>query len=233
MGIKKIGIIGGIGPESTIDYYKLIIKKIKKAVQSSDYPQIIINSINMTQLLNFINQKQFIELVSFLRIEVNKLEMAGADFCVLAANTPHIIFDELKENINMPIISIVKETCKKIKIKELDKVGLIGTKFTMEAGFYNKVAEKYNIQIITPDKKQQNYIHNKYMNELVFGIINDVTKVELIGIINNLQKAYNIQGLILGGTELPLILKQDDFNDIIILNTTEIHVDSIVRFALS
>ncbi|MBN2520820.1 MAG: amino acid racemase [Bacteroidales bacterium] len=233
MGIKKIGIIGGIGPESTIDYYKLIIKKIKKAVQSSDYPQIIINSINMTQLLNFINQKQFIELVSFLRIEVNKLEMAGADFCVLAANTPHIIFDELKENINMPIISIVEETCKKIKIKELDKVGLIGTKFTMEAGFYNKVAEKYNIQIITPDKKQQNYIHNKYMNELVFGIINDVTKVELIGIINNLQKAYNIQGLILGGTELPLILKQDDFNDIIILNTTEIHVDSIVRFALS
>ena len=166
---------------------------------------------------------------SDLASEVKKLENAGAEFEVLASNTPHIVFNKVRELSQLPLISIVEATCKKITDLGLERVGLFGTKFTMEGGFYNEVLSKSGIEIITPDKTDRDFIHDKYMGELVKGIIRDETRSGLISVIEKMKAKGNIQGLILGGTELPLILKAGDVTGIHVFDTTEIHVESILK----
>jgi aspartate racemase len=226
--MKKIGLIGGIGPESSIEYYRLIIKRFQEKLNTKDYPELIINSINMTQMLDYVFNNQLDKLVDFLMERINDLEKTGVDYIAIASNTPHIVFDRLAKKSNTPLISIVEATCKGVIENKISRVGLLGTKSTMTNGFYNNVAKKYGINVIIPDSDKQDYIHNKYMTELVFNKIVPETKEQLIQIIRELKEKESIEGFILGGTELPLILKQSDFVDIKIFNTTEIHVESIV-----
>jgi len=226
--MKKIGLIGGVGPESSIEYYRLIIKRFQDRLKTKDYPEIIINSINMTEMLRYVFNNQLDELVEFLAERILILEKSGADYGAIASNTPHIVFDKLAERVKIPLISIVEETCKEIALNKLKRLGLFGTKSTMINGFYNKVAERYGIEIITPTSDKQDYIHNKYMSELVFNKIIPETKEQLVRIVHDLKEKNSIEGLILGGTELPLILKQSDFGDIVIFDTTRIHVEGIV-----
>lgn len=226
--MKKIGLIGGIGPESSIDYYRLIIKRFQERLNTKDYPEIIINSINMTEMLSYIFNNQLDKLVDFLTDRIKILETIGVDYGAIASNTPHIVFERLIEKVKIPLISIVEETCKEIDDKKMQRVGLFGTKYTMTNGFYNKVAKKYGIEIIIPVTEKQDFIHNKYMAELVFNRIVPETKKQLIQIVRELKEKESIEGLILGGMELPLILNQSDFGDIKILDTTKIHVESIV-----
>jgi aspartate racemase len=227
--MKKPGLIGGVGPESSIEYYRLIIKRFQEKLNTKEYPEIIINSINMAEMLRYVFNNQFDNLVEFLAERIRILENAGAEFAAIASNTPHIVFDRLKEKVNIPLISIVEETCRELKVNNLNCLGLFGTKSTMTAGFYNRTAEKYGISIKTPEPEKQDYIHEKYMGELVLNNIFPETKKELIRIAEELKKSESIQGLILGGTELPLILKQSDFVDLKIFDTTKIHVESIVN----
>lgn len=227
--MKKFGLIGGVGPESTIQYYRLIIKKFQEKLETKDYPEIVISSINMTKMLDYIYNNQFDELVGFLSKKLELLELMDIDFAAIASNTPHIVFNQLKENVKLPLVSIVEETIKKIKASKLQRVGLIGTKSTMSSGFYSNVAKNHGIKIITPSTIQQDYIHSIYMNELVFNIILWDTKKHLIQIINEIKEKESIEGLILGGTELPLIINQSDFYDLEIFDTTVIHVESIVN----
>jgi len=226
--MKKIGIIGGIGPESSIEYYRLIIKRYQERLTTKDYPEIIINSINMTRMLGYVFNNQLDELVDFLIDRINILEKSGVDYGAMASNTPHIVFESLVNKVNIPLISIVEETCKAVGEKRMHRVGLLGTKSTMTNGFYNRVATKNKIEIIIPESKEQDIVHTKYMTELVLNRIIPETKQQLIKIVRNLIEKQSIEGLILGGTELPLILKQSDFTDIEIFNTTKIHVESIV-----
>jgi aspartate racemase len=226
--MKKIGLIGGIGPESSIEYYRLIIKRFQEKLNTKDYPELMINSINMTQMLDYVFNNKLDKLVDFLMERINDLEKTGVDYMAIASNTPHIVFDKLAEKSNTPLVSIVEVTCKEVQDKKIQRVALFGTKSTMTNGFYNDVAQKYGINIVLPDDEKQDYIHNKYMTELVFNKIVPETKEQLIQIIRELKEEESIEGLILGGTELPLILKQSDFDDIKIFNTTEIHVESIV-----
>jgi aspartate racemase len=226
--MKKIGLIGGVGPESTIEYYRLIIKRFKEKLTTNNYPEIIINSINMTEMLSYVINNRLDSLIDFLSERIKILEMSGVDYAAIASNTPHIVFDELQNKVNIPLISIVEETCEEISIRKMKRVGLFGTKSTMTAGFYNKDAKKYGIDIFIPETKDQDFIHDKYMTELLFNRIVPETKKELIRIVRELKEKESIEGLILGGTELPLILSQQDFSDIIILDTTKIHVESIV-----
>ena len=195
---------------------------------SKDYPEILINSINMTEMLSYVFQNRLDELVDFLIKKIEILKKSGIEFCAIASNTPHIVYEEIASKIDTPIISIVEETCKEIKRREIKKVGLIGTKSTMSHGFYQKVANRSGIEIIIPEPHNQDYIHEKYMSELVFNKIIPNTKTRLIEIINDLKNKANIQGLILGGTELPFILCQTDFINFDILDTTKIHVEAIV-----
>jgi aspartate racemase len=226
--INKIGVIGGIGPESSIEYYRLIIKRFQEIEATTEYPEFIIQSVNMTEMLGYVFDKKLDQLVDFLIERINILQKAGVEYVAIASNTPHIVFEKLSEKVSIPLISIVEETCKNVAAEKIKRVGLLGTKSTMSSGFYNSVAEQHNIQVVIPSLEDQDYIHNKYMSELVFNTILPDTKNKLIEIIKKIKKEDLIEGLILGGTELPLIIKQTDFSDIKIFDTTKIHVESIV-----
>jgi aspartate racemase len=227
--VNTVGIVGGIAPESTIEYYRLIISAYLDRERNGNYPQVIINSINMKKMLDLIGANRLIEVSDYLAHEVNKLAAAGADFAALASNTPHIVFDKIRKASLLPMISIVEVTCEKAKEMGIQRVGLFGTKFTMKGGFYDEVFAKHNIEVIVPNEKDQDYIHEKYMGELVKGIFLDETKNSLLDIVARIKREHGIQGLILGGTELPLILRESLYPDAPFLDTTRIHVESILK----
>ncbi|AGK95387.1 aspartate/glutamate racemase family protein [Clostridium pasteurianum] len=226
--MKKIGMIGGLGPESTLDYYRLIIEKYRNEVKDGSYPEILINSMDMNILLSFVENKQWDNLVNCLIKGVEILYKAGADFGFISSNTPHIVFERIKELSPIPLISIVEETCKNAEALGIKKIGLIGTKFTMESNFFKKVFDKSNIKIIVPKEEEQDYIHHKLMTEIEFGKFLDETRNGLLNIVKRMIDEDSIEGLILGCTELPLILTKDEFG-IPFLNTTKIHVESIIK----
>ena len=230
--MKTVGIVGGIAPESTIQYYRLIIAGYHEHKRDGNYPSILINSINMKQMLDLIGAKRLTETIQYLRGEIDKLARAGADFGVLASNTPHLVFDDLQAVSPIPLISIVRATCQRADELGLKRVGLFGTRFTMQGGFYDKEFEKRGMAIVLPAVDDQDYIHEKYMTELVNGVILDGTRAGLLRIVNRLKREQKIQGLVLGGTELPLILKDGDDPEVPFLDTTSIHVQSIIEALL-
>ena len=226
--MKKIGIIGGIGPESTIEYYRLIIKGFRDRLSTHQYPELLIHSINMTEMLDLVFNNQLEQLVELLKRKIQVLEASQVDYVVLASNTPHLVFDEVADLVRVPLISIVEETCKHIREAGVQKVGLLGTKSTMSKGFYQSVGQKYGVEIVIPSEEEQSYVHEKYMGELVFNQIIPETKARLIQMVNELKIRENIEGIVLGGTELPLILKQTDFDTLRVFDTTRIHVQAIL-----
>jgi aspartate racemase len=227
--MKAVGIIGGIAPESTIQYYRLIVAGYREHKRDGNYPSILINSINMKQMLDLIGAKRLPEAIQYLKGELDKLARAGADFGVLASNTPHLVFDDLQAVSPIPLISIVRATCQRADELGLKRVGLFGTRFTMQGGFYDREFEKRGMAIILPAGDDQDYIHEKYMMELVNGAILDDTRAGLLRIVDRLKREQKIQGLVLGGTELPLILKDGDDPEVPFLDTTSIHVQSIIK----
>lgn len=230
--MKVAGIVGGIGPESTIEYYRFIIEAYRSKTVDGSYPHVIINSIDLKRMLDGIAAGRLDETAEFLSYELDRVSSAGADFAVLAANTPHIVFDKLKQRCKIPLISIVEATCRAAAAISLNRVGLFGTKFTMQGGFYQEVFKKASIDMIVPSEAQQEYIHNKYMNELVNGTLLEETKGKLVLIADEMRKKRGIQALILGGTELPLILRDAKEIGIPLLDTTKIHVTEIVQMIL-
>jgi len=226
--MRTVGMIGGIGPESTVAYYRQIISRYRDRRPDGHYPQIIISSIDMTRMLGLISAGRFADTADYLAEEIQKLERAGADFALLASNTPHIVFDSLQAKSRLPLVSIIEAACREARRLGLRKVGLFGTKFTMQGGFYGAVFSKHGIDIVTPNAADQETIHEKYMGELVNGIILDATKRKLLEIASRLEADTGIEGLILGGTELPLILSEEDGGAMPFLDTTKLHVESVV-----
>lgn len=227
--MKRIGIIGGIGPASTLDYYNGIINGYREKTNDNNYPEIIINSVNMTEMLSYVVNKDWDSLTVMLTNAINNLTSAGADFAVIASNTPHIVFDRVQQQSSLPLISIVEETCKYARSKERQKVVVIGTLFTMSSGLYSGAFEKYNIFAAVPSKSQQKSIHNLFFPNLENGIVVPEDKQKMLEIVSNLITEHNADALLLGCTELPLMIKDNDV-DTLILNTTQIHIDSIVDF---
>lgn len=226
--MKKIGIIGGLGPEATVDYYNAIINRYKEINDGVlNYPEIIIYSVNMDNFIGKVKSKKYDEAIDYLSVGLNALERAGADFIAISANTPHLFFDELQKRVNTPMISIVEATARKTKSLGLKKVGLIGTLFTMENDFFAKVFEKYSIEIVTPNDEDKEFLNHKLFTEIELGIFKDDTRKEIENRILKMQKESGIEGIILGCTEFPLILKEKEYNGVISLNTTEIHVNEI------
>ncbi len=225
--MKTAGIIGGIGPESTIEYYRAIIASYRQKVRDGSYPSIMINSIDMKQMLDLISTNRLQELTEYLLREVQKLARADADFAALASNTPHIVFEALRQKSPIPLISIVEVTCEEAKRQGLKRLGLFGTRFTMQGPFYPDVFSREGIVLVFPSADEQNYIHHKYMGELVNGILLPETREGLLKIVSRLKAQEGIQGMILGGTELPLILREVGDEGIPFLDTTKIHVQQI------
>ncbi|TCT11620.1 aspartate racemase [Natranaerovirga pectinivora] len=229
--MKKIGMIGGFGPESTLDYYRLLIDQYHQLHGEGGLPEIIIYSMDIYFLLNTVEQKRWDDLIEYLLKGINTLAKAGADFGFISANTPHIVFSRLKSLSPIPLISIVEETSKKTKEIGLQKVGLLGTSYTMQSSFFQEVFANDNILIVVPREEEQEYIQHKLMTEIELGEFNEGTRKGLLGIVKRMVDEESIEGLILGCTELPLILIKDEFG-IPFLNTTKIHVDSVIRYYL-
>jgi aspartate racemase len=231
--MKRIGIIGGLGPESTIEYYRLIIAAYAERRPDGSYPSIIINSIDLKRLLDLVAANALAKLTEFLVSEIQRLEQAGAECGLVAANTPHIVFDEVRRQSPVPLISVVESACEAAKALGLGKLGLFGARFTMQGRFYPDVFSKEGIALAAPDENDQAFIHHIYFNELVKGIVLPETRERLGTIVDRLKEREGIQGLILGGTELSLILRDPMVRGIPVLDTTKIHAKAIVAEALS
>jgi aspartate racemase len=229
--MKKIGIIGGLGPESTVDYYKEIISTFNTKYAELAYPEIIIYSANLTMLMGFVETESWSELSEWLLEEIFCLHRAGAEFAAIASNTPHIVFDEIKPQSPMPLLSIVEETCNKAKEMGLKNVGLVGTKLTMETEFYKKPFLSKGISIVVPTEEEQQIINHKLFSEIELGIFKDSTRDELLAIAKRMVDENGIDSLILGCTELPLILTEDRYG-IPFLNTSAIHCESIITYCI-
>lgn len=230
--MKKLGMIGGFGPESTLEYYRLMIDTYRGFRGTDSLPEIFIYSMDMYAMLRMVEEKQWDRLVQWLLEGINALRNAGADFGIISANTPHIVFDELKALSPIPLISIVAETCKKAGERKLQKVGLLGTAFTMKSRFFQAVFDKNNITMVVPNSEEQAYIHRKLMTEIELGKLFDETRHGLLNIVKRMMAEDGIEGVILGCTELPLILPNDAYG-IPFFNTTKIHVESAIKYCIA
>jgi aspartate racemase len=231
--MKTLGIIGGLGPESTIDYYGKIIALYRERTGDGSYPQFIINSINLKKGLDFMESNNLSGMADYLIEEIGKLARAGATFGLISANTPHIVFDEVASKSSIPLISIVETTCEAAKARKLKRLALFGTRYTMRAPFYPKVFSREGINLFVPKPEEQAYIHDKYLNELIPGTFLPETRAGLLAIIDRMKAKYDINGVILAGTELPLILRNSEHNGIPFLDTTKIHCEAAVTEMLS
>ena len=231
--MKLLGIIGGLGPESTLEYYRLLFEAYRSRVHDGSAPLIVVNSIEMKKLVDWVSAEAYAEMVDYLVAEIERLARAGADFAIISANTPHIVFDQIRERSPIPLISIIEATARAAKRQKLARPALFGTRFTMQGSFYPKVFEREGISLVVPDSTEQNYIHDKYMNELVKGDIRESTRDGLLRIVDRMIERDSIDALILGGTELPLIIQDLGDRQIPLLDTTRIHVNAAIDEMLS
>lgn len=229
--MKTIGIIGGLGPESTVDYYKEIIAAFNAKYVEMAYPEIIIYSANLNELMKFVETKNWPRLSEWLLKKISSIHRAGAEFAVIASNTPHIVFDEIKSKSPIPLLSIIEETCNKAQEMDLKNIGLMGTKLTMEADFYKKPFISKGISVAVPSEEEQQLIHHKLFSEIELGIFKDSTREKLLAIAKRMVDEEGIDSLILGCTELPLILTESKYG-IPFLNTAAIHCESIIKHCL-
>ena len=217
-----------MGPESTVDYYKEIISAFTTKYKDLAYPEIIIYSVNMYELMEFVDLEKWSELSEWLLEKINIISDAGAQFAAIASNTPHIVFEEVNKKSPIPLLSIVEETCNTAEKLNLKKIGLMGTRLTMEADFYKKPFRDKGIEIIVPSEKERKLIQKRLFTEIELGILKDSTRDELLEIVKRMINDDKIDSLILGCTELPLILPDSKYG-IPFLNTTAIHCESIVK----
>lgn len=226
--MRKIGIIGGLGPEATIDYYRTIINECREQTRG-DVPEMVIYSLNLRDFPDISDENAVAEwLLGGLRA----LHRAGADFALISANTPHIVFERLRPLSPLPLLSIVEETGMAVSKLGIKTVGLFGTKITMSSDFYQRVFDVYGIRIVVPAIQEQDYINHKISSELMFNNILEATRNGLLEITERMIHDHGIQALILGCTELPLILTHDELG-IPFLNTTRIHALSAIRYCLT
>ena len=227
--MKTLGMIGGVGPESTIDYYKNIIALYREEKPDRHYPQFIINSIDLQKGIDFLEANDLAGMTEFLLHEIEKLPRAGAQFGIIAANTPHIVFDEVRAKSPIPFISIVEAACDCAKQRNFKRLALFGTRYTMQADFYQKFFRREGIELVVPEPKDQDYIHEKYFAELVPGIFIPETRAGLLAIVDRIKAKIDIEGVLLAGTELALILRGDSHNGVALLDTGKIHCHAAVE----
>ncbi|MBN1294190.1 MAG: amino acid racemase [Candidatus Latescibacteria bacterium] len=224
--MKTIGILGGLGPESTCEFYRLITRCYYDMYGNYKYPEILIYSISFEKII-----ESGYKSAGDIKHAIECLHKAGADFVVAACNSIHIIFDEVKNDIPIPWISIMETTAENILEKKIKKVGLLGTRFTMSEGFYRNALANYGIETIIPPEDSLEKINAIIYNELVRNILEEKSKLYIINCINNLIR-QGAQGIILGCTELPFLIDQSD-TKVPVFNTTALHAQKTLELALS
>lgn len=228
--MKRIGLIGGMSWESSQDYYRIINEEVKAQLGGSHSADCIMYSFDFQLIEDLQHNGEWEKLTQIMVNEANNLKKAGAEFIVICTNTMHIMAKDIEEKTNLKVLHIAQATASAIKEKQLKKVLLLGTKFTMEGTFYKDILNKNDIEVIIPNDEDREFIHHVIYTELVRGIVKEESKKKYLSIINAL-KAKGIEGVVLGCTEIPMLVKQEDL-DIPVLNTTEIHSKAAAEFSL-
>lgn len=230
--MKKIGIIGGMSTESSLHYYERIYRQVNEREGGLTSPELEIVSVNMAKVEQMMNDNEWETLAFEMAVIAKKLEIAEADYIVMASNTIHKVADFVESQINIPIIHIGDCVAKKCLSNGITNVGLIGTKITMTENFLKDKLNKNGLSVYTPNNlKDINEIDRIIFKELCKGKTEEISKRYIISVINNMIEKYNIDGIILGCTELEMLIKQEDLN-IPIFDTTQSHIDSIVDYCL-
>lgn len=231
--MKTLGIVGGIAPPSTIDYYRELTSRYRQRSPDGRYPSILINSIDGIAFLALIAAGEPQPLIEHLSAAVEHLADGGADVALFASNTPHLVFDEVAAQSPIPLISIVEETSKAAVDQRLQKVGLIGARFTMERGFYQAVFKRAGISVVIPDELDREYVHERYFAELVEGSFLPETRKGIAAVVDRMRTGDQIQAVVLAGTELPLLFRGTSAMTVPVLDASAIHVDSAVDALLT
>ena len=225
-----LGIVGGIAPASTIEYYRRIIDGFRGI--TGQYPAILLTSIDLDRLLRLVKADDRPELMEFLGGELDRLAAGGARVGLFASNTPHIYFAELQRRSPIPLISIVEATSRAVVRGGWRRVGLFGTRFTMERGPYRSTLAEAGIHVAVPDHEDMTLVHGRYMDELVEGRFRDETRAEFRAVMRRMRDKEGIEAVILGGTEIPLLLPEPEYDGLAMLDTAGLHIDAAVSAML-
>ena len=230
--MKTIGLIGGMSWESSLEYYRLINQMVKEKLGEPHSAKSIMYSVDFAEYEKLQHEGKWAELTEKMVDIGQNLEQAGSDLVLICTNTMHKMAPEVQDSIEIPLLHIADAAADEIKSQNIKKVGLLGTKFTMEEDFYKgRLKEKHNIDVIIPKQEERNKVHKVIYQELISGIINDDSRREFQDIIKNL-KARGAEGVVLGCTEIPLLIKEKD-SVIPVFNTTMLHARKAVEMALN
>jgi aspartate racemase len=225
--MKKIGIVGGLGPESTLDYYRGIIDAFKPTYETLGFPEIAVESVDLRSFTEQAQGGEWDRIAAMLIDRFEILRRGGADFGAIASNTPHRVFDQVQKGTTLPLLSIVEATRDHALQLGAAKLCLLGTGFTMRSDFFQRTFRKAGIEVIVPNQEEIKYIQDKIFSEIEFGIIKEDTRAGFLRILRRIETEQQIEGVILGCTELPMLLKPEDFS-LHYIDTTAIHIAAIV-----
>lgn len=224
--MKKLGLVGGMGPESTIPYYHDIVYGVLEKCRV--FPNLTIESVNVFDVLGLCKEGKYEELTEYLLQAVTNLAGSGAEFAALSANTPHIVFDRLAEKSPIPLVSIVEAASREAKRRGYQKIGLLGTIFTMKGDFFKSPFSRKGIEIVVPSEAEMELVNEKISGELEYGIVKEETLCAFVKIIERMKAEEGIEAIVLGCTELPLLLN-DEVSPVPCLDTMKIHVQALVE----
>ena len=227
---KRIGILGGMSPESTSEYYEYITRTYTERFGDYGYPEIIIYSVSFQPYVDWPLKDRWDLVAQGLSEAAQRLEAAGADFIIIATNTMHLVFDQVQASVNVPMLSLLETVGEAILARRKKTVGLLGTKFTMEKTFYQDALARKNIAVLVPDADDREYVNDVIYNELVAGQIRDESRTGFVTVIKKLA-ARGAEGVILGCTEIPLLVSEADAG-IPLFDTTAIHAEAALNYAL-
>ena len=232
MTARILGIVGGTGPESTIDYYRSLVATWRRRRPDGSYPRLLIASIEAGRVMDLLTAGEYASVAEVLSEAVEQLAAGGAGMALLASNATQLAYNDLTRTASIPLVHIVDATRDAARHGKHHRLALLGTRFVMQAAMYPVRFEAAGIEIVIPNQTEQDYVHEKYLGELVAGIVLDSTREKLVGIITRMRDREGIDGIILGGTELALILTEPSYAQVPILNTTQIHVERGVDWLL-
>jgi aspartate racemase len=225
--MKRVGIVGGLGHESTVDYYRRILAATG-ASPTSPAPGIVIDSLDVQRGLHLVEHDHQ-GLLAYLLESLDRLARAGVDFAVIAANTAHVVFDELAADSPVPLLSIVEACVTEAQRQGWSRVGILGTRFTMAGSFYPATAARMGIAVVPPTEAERSWMHQLYVGELLRGEFHEATRKRFAAVVARLRDEEGIEGVILAGTELPLLLPSPTIAGVPALDSTAAHVAAIAE----
>jgi aspartate racemase len=229
---RILGIVGGTGPESTIDYYRSVVAIWQQRTGDGSYPRLIINSVEAGRIFRLLGDGDYAGVAEDMSAAVAQLAAAGAGAALLASNASHLAFDEIEAGSSIPLIHIVDAARGAAVARGHRRLGILGTRFVMEAPMYPELFGAQGLTVVAPQPDEQDYIHEKYFGELVRGVFLDETRRGLVSIIARMRDRDEIEALILGGTELALILTESSYAGVPMLNTAQTHAEAAVDWLL-